>query len=79
MAERSFVDLNEQNIVKLLLDKDSVNIKRIIEMSVKLFSSFLQAKKLDSSTMHDKITLDDMENDEIRRHYAKCPEYFALF
>ena len=56
MAER-FASVSEDELCRLIEEKDSKNAKRVTKASVKIFNEHLQEKNLDEPHHDDKVTL----------------------
>ena len=67
MAER-FASVSEDELCRLIEDKDSKNTKRATKASVKVFNEYLQEKNLDEPYHDNKVTLANV----LKRFYAKA-------
>ena len=67
MAER-FASVSEDELCRLIEEKDSKNTKRATKASVKVFNEYLQEKNLDEPYHDNKVTLANV----LKRFYAKA-------
>ena len=67
MAER-FASISENELCRLIEEKDSENTKRATMASVKVFNEYLQEKNLDEPHHDDKVTLANV----LKRFYAEA-------
>ena len=59
MAERS-ASVSEDELCRLIEEKDSQNTRRATKASVKVFNEYLQEKNLDEPHHDDKVTLSNV-------------------
>ena len=67
MAER-FASVSEDELCRLIKEKDSKNTKRATKASVKVLNEYLQEKNLDKPHHDDKVTLANV----LKRFYAEA-------
>ena len=67
MAER-FASVSEDELCRLIKEKDSKNTKRATKASVKVFNEYLQEKNLDKPHHDDKVTLANV----LKRFYVEA-------
>ena len=67
MVER-FASVSEDELCRLIEEKDFKNTKRATKASVKVFNEYLQERNLDEPHHDDKVTLANV----LKRFYAEA-------